>query len=847
MSDVTDSENEALSGSVDVIGDSDTGASSSTSSSSSSSTPVTPTSCRSEGAARLVEILQVGSGTRPDSRFIRELGGAAPDPPVQANSTGVASERSAGQASTSGREGTESSDSPDPATEPLGDRYRPEGRAMRINNQRVYRRSDQEIAEHAGGFTVYSVDFYTSAVTPGYLAALRRDFQILAEVDLRVPDENDLPSRPPLGYIALSAEYFRAGLRLPLHPFLRRALTQLNVVPAQLNANAYRILVGCFILWAKNFAAELPFRAFQNLYRMKSALSLAGSYYFQGFKGTHLARNELPRSERVPVVFQNGYVWTRAPHIPETTRDMVAGLQNLAKHERDHRTLLDQSSLSEHGWLGFASTSQMPSVRRPEPVTVARMLEPTVRFRSRSTAASAEAASDKPETRGVASGVPVSQLPHGDTSPGSWGPRIADEDLDLVIRRLSPVWGQRPARGLQIEEPMADRRGTKRPTEEDMRERLAKMANLGKGKGKAGTSAPPSQNVAPPANRATPAPSAPATAKAATPTPAPQTSRPPGFSRDDRQPVRPDVRSSRTRENRPTAQSLAPRSARGESRFDPAHLPPSQASSTYRALVTKFEEWLSVEIAESSKRSDPVQAANDGVNKQIEALCIMLSGYAAAKGFANQMADEVKAANTDARHARGAEKEARTAKEAVEEARKEAEDRAKIAEERAKEADGRQRFAEDLAEQELASARVEHERYVRLALPAALEEARAQAVADFLESEDFNERVAQMYCEGMRDIKAGSTAANPSLVGVDWSFVPAESEETVAEEPPEEGEVTGTAQELGDVIILDDQIAELEQPAPAESVQAAATAEPEPDQSATVVSADQEQSVPPAA
>ncbi|GMN60138.1 hypothetical protein TIFTF001_029205 [Ficus carica] len=856
MSDVTDSENEALSGSVDVTGDSDPGSSLSTSSSSSSGTPVTPTSRRSEGAARLEEILRVGAGTRPDSLFIRELRGADPEPPVQANPTGVASERSTGQTSTSGREGTESSDSPDPAGEPLDDRDRPEGRVMRINNQRVYRRLDQEMAELAGGFPVYSVDFYTSVVTPGYLTALMRDFQIPAEVDLRIPGENDLPSRPPPGYITLSAEYFRAGLHLPLHPFLRRALTRLNVAPAQLNANVYRILVGCFILWAKNFAAELPFRAFQNLYRMKSAPSSAGSYYFQWFKGTfvakcpdsdkqfkhlwfyaggrwlheHLARNELLRSERVPVVFWNGYVWTRAPHIPEMTRGMVTELQNLAEHERDQRTLLDQSSLSEHGWLGFASTSQMPSNRRPEPVTVARMPEPTIRYRSRSTAAPAEVVPDQPETRWVASGVSVSQLPPDDTSPGSWGPCIADEDLDLVIRRLSPVRGQRPVGRLRIEKPMADRRGTKRPTDDDRMERLAKMAYLGKGKGKVGTSASPSQNVVPSATRPAPVPSAPATVAA--------------------------------------------------SRLDPASLPPGQAqgqsSSAYRALVVKFEERLSVEIAESSKRSDPVQAANDGVNKQIEALCIMLSGYAAAKGYAKHMADEVKAANTDARHARRAEKEARAAKEAAEEARKEAEDRAKVTEERAREAEGRQRFAEELvqkadqaveeaeiskakmeealrkAEQELASARAEHERYVRATLPAALEEARAQAVADFLGSEDYNVHVAQMYHEGMRDMKAGFTAANPSLVGVNWSFVPAESEETVAEDPPEEGEVTGAARDLEDIIVLDDQVAETKpplpaKPLPAEPAQAAATAEPEPDQLAIVMAADQEQPEPPAA
>ncbi|GMN22474.1 hypothetical protein TIFTF001_040262 [Ficus carica] len=533
---------------------------------------------------------------------------------------------------------------------------------------------------------------------------------------------------------------------------------------------------------------------------------------------------------------------------------MVTQLQNLAEHERDQRMLLSQSSLSEHGWLGFASISRMPSDRRPEPVTVALMPDPAIHYWSRSTAAQAEVTADQP----------------GGTSPGSWGPCIADEDLDLVIRRLSPVRGQRTARGLRIEEPMADRRETKRPTDEDRMERLAKMANLGKGKGKVGTSAPPSQNVAPSATRQAPVPPVSTTVAAPAPNPASQTSR-------TRELARSDARTSRTREDRPS-QPPAPRSTRGESRPDQATLPHSQAqgqsSSAHRALVAKFEERLSVELAESSKRSDPVQAANDGVNKQIEALYIMLSGYAAAKGYANHMADEVKSANADARHARRAEKEAKAAREAAEEARKAADDRAKVAKERAREAEGRLWFTEELiqkadqaveiskaemeealhrAEQELASARAEHEKYVRIALPAALEEARAQAVADFLGSKDYNERVAQMYREGMRDMKAGFTAANPSLVGVDWSFVPAVSEETVPGDPPEEGEVTGAARDPEDVIILDDQVAdddqvaETEPPLPAESLlaepaQTAPTAEPEPGQMAT----DQEQPEPPA-
>ncbi|GMN60598.1 hypothetical protein TIFTF001_029689 [Ficus carica] len=97
-------------------------------------------------------------------------------------------------------------------------------------------------------------------------------------------------------------------------------------------------------------------------------------------------------------------------------------------------------------------------------------------------------------------------------------------------------------------------------------------------------------------------------------------------------------------------------------------------------------------------------------------------------------------------------------------------------------------------------------------------------------------------------MKAGFTAANPSLVGVDWSFVPAKSEETVVEDPPEEGEVTGAARDLEDVIVLDDQVAETEptlpaEPLPVEPAQAAATVEPEPGQ----MTVDQEQLEPPTA
>ena len=126
------------------------------------------------------------------------------------------------------------------------------------------------------------------AVTPSYFVAFQEKFTIPNDVKLIVPGSNNLPSRPPQGSITLSTEFFRAGLRLPFHPYLRQSLISLNVAPMQLNANAYCILISCYILWVKNFTEEMPFRAFQILFRMKTTLASSKFYYFQGYLGTFI-------------------------------------------------------------------------------------------------------------------------------------------------------------------------------------------------------------------------------------------------------------------------------------------------------------------------------------------------------------------------------------------------------------------------------------------------------------------------------------------------------------------------------------------------------------------------------
>ena len=107
-------------------------------------------------------------------------------------------------------------------------------------------------------------------------------------------------------------------------------------------------------------------------------------------------------------------------------------------------------------------------------------------------------------------------------------------------------------------------------------------------------------------------------------------------------------------------------------------------------------------------------------------------------------------------------------------------------------------------EDELASLHAEYNRYIQVALPATLEDARQQEVEDFKQSEEFNSRLLAEYKDGMRDMKASFALTNPTVTGVDWSFVPEMSGETAVEEEGtgtvKEGEVTGVARDPVEVV-----------------------------------------------
>ena len=101
--------------------------------------------------------------------------------------------------------------------------------------------------EVARPITPFEVDIHTSQMTEYELALIRRYYHELNYVQFCLPRPTDVPTKPPPGFIALYRDYFTRGLRLPLYPFIREVLLNLEISLPQLNPNVIQCTVA---LWA---------------------------------------------------------------------------------------------------------------------------------------------------------------------------------------------------------------------------------------------------------------------------------------------------------------------------------------------------------------------------------------------------------------------------------------------------------------------------------------------------------------------------------------------------------------------------------------------------------------------
>ncbi|KAK9905153.1 hypothetical protein M0R45_000489 [Rubus argutus] len=92
------------------------------------------------------------------------------------------------------------------------------------------------------------------SMTPKEIEALRINFRIPSNVVLRPLRDGELATNPPAGWVAVHEHQFKCGLTLPLHPWVQRILSDLDLAVGQITPNMWKQLLGCtwFGKWPGN-------------------------------------------------------------------------------------------------------------------------------------------------------------------------------------------------------------------------------------------------------------------------------------------------------------------------------------------------------------------------------------------------------------------------------------------------------------------------------------------------------------------------------------------------------------------------------------------------------------------
>ena len=114
---------------------------------------------------------------------------------------------------------------------------------------------------------------------------IRQLYSVPDYVEFRLPEPSNQPTRPSPGCTAVYRDYFIKGLKLPLHPFMREALLNLDISLPQLNPNAVQSLVALWVLYRLNRFPDFMVDKFRAAYAVKNSPNCNGLYYFQSFQG----------------------------------------------------------------------------------------------------------------------------------------------------------------------------------------------------------------------------------------------------------------------------------------------------------------------------------------------------------------------------------------------------------------------------------------------------------------------------------------------------------------------------------------------------------------------------------
>ncbi|GFZ04977.1 hypothetical protein Acr_17g0005490 [Actinidia rufa] len=94
-----------------------------------------------------------------------------------------------------------------------------------------------------------SIERETNIMTKDELDSLIESFSFHSSVQIRLPEEDETIASTHSGEVAFYEAAFRAVLRFPIHPTIRKILYYYNIYPTQLVPNAWRSLVYVVVVW----------------------------------------------------------------------------------------------------------------------------------------------------------------------------------------------------------------------------------------------------------------------------------------------------------------------------------------------------------------------------------------------------------------------------------------------------------------------------------------------------------------------------------------------------------------------------------------------------------------------
>ncbi|GFZ08778.1 hypothetical protein Acr_20g0005860 [Actinidia rufa] len=127
-----------------------------------------------------------------------------------------------------------------------------------------------------------------NAMSQAELDKLGSTYSFPSGIRLRIPGDGETILSARQGEVAFYEAAFLAGLRLPLHPTIRKILIHYKICPAQLSPNAWRSVICSLVIW-RHFKRHMSCDEFRCLYSL-SPLPNSGWYYFKARPEKNLLR-----------------------------------------------------------------------------------------------------------------------------------------------------------------------------------------------------------------------------------------------------------------------------------------------------------------------------------------------------------------------------------------------------------------------------------------------------------------------------------------------------------------------------------------------------------------------------